>query len=66
MTSHSYVVAADDFNQEWAKTCRDHGWPKPTPVHPRAILDALGGIEPKILRRLATKDFKGKPVLCSF
>ncbi|RDX47536.1 hypothetical protein OH76DRAFT_1456744 [Lentinus brumalis] len=40
--------------------CRAQGLPEPLPKHPRALVEKLGEVETKIVRRLATNDFKSK------
>jgi hypothetical protein len=56
MTSHKWVEAANTYNRRLQTVNQSKGLPT-IPKNPRALMDKLGEIEPKIINRLTQKNF---------
>ena len=60
MNSRKWVGATKMYNEVLAKDRKSKGLSEVIKKNPRALMDKLGEIEPMIMKRLATNDFKCK------
>jgi len=57
MTSRKWVIATEAYNIRLAELYKKQGIQLATKKNPRALMDKLGQLEPKIANRIATNDF---------